>query len=78
MPGAEYRPCSLAYPLSGPPPGAGIPMEKLVPWLSTRPAQLAGLSHRKRQAPVGYDADLVVWDPDASFCTAARGPALST
>lgn len=45
----------------------GIPMEKLVPWLSTRPAQLAGLSHRKGKLEAGYDADIVVWDPDASF-----------
>ncbi|MEC8276381.1 MAG: allantoinase AllB [Myxococcota bacterium] len=45
----------------------GISMERLVPWLSTRPAQLAGISHRKGKLEVGYDADLVVWDPNASF-----------
>ena len=31
------------------------------------PARLAGLEGRKGAIAPGYDADLVVWDPEASF-----------
>jgi allantoinase len=41
--------------------------EHLVPWLSQRPARLAGLGNRKGRIAVGQDADLVAWDPDAGF-----------
>ena len=34
-------------------------------WMSTRPAALAGLGRRKGQIAPGFDADLVVWDPEA-------------
>jgi allantoinase len=33
-------------------------------WMSARPAALAGLGRRKGQIAPGFDADLVVWDPD--------------
>ncbi len=32
-------------------------------WLSLKPAQMAGLSHKKGKIAKNYDADLVVWDP---------------
>ena len=35
-------------------------------WMSDRPAALAGLGARKGRIATGIDADLVVWDPDAS------------
>ncbi len=41
--------------------------EALVPWMCTGPARLAGLVGRKGAIAPGYDADLVVWDPEASF-----------
>jgi allantoinase len=37
----------------------------LIGWLSDAPARLAGLDRRKGRIAAGYDADLVVWDPDA-------------
>jgi len=39
----------------------------LVRWLSQGPARLLGLAGRKGAVGVGYDADIVVWDPDATF-----------
>ena len=43
------------------------PLVDLARWMSTAPALLAGLSERKGCIAPGFDADLVVWDPDASF-----------
>src|SRR6266481_8301719 len=43
-----------------------IPITKVVRWMSEQPAKLAGLEHRKGAIKVGHDADLVVFDPDAS------------
>ncbi len=36
-------------------------------WMSTAPATLAGLGSRKGAIAPGYDADCVVWDPEARF-----------
>jgi allantoinase len=35
--------------------------------MSTQPAKLAGLEGHKGAIAAGYDADLVVFDPDAEF-----------
>jgi allantoinase len=35
--------------------------------MSAQPAKLAGLGHRKGKLAAGYDADIVIWDPDAEF-----------
>jgi allantoinase len=45
----------------------GLPLENLARWMSAQPAKLAGLEERKGSLAAGYDADLVVFDPDARF-----------
>ncbi len=45
----------------------GIPPERLAEWLCRRPAALAGLAGRKGTIAPGCDADLVVWNPEATF-----------
>jgi len=45
----------------------GVKPERIAEWMSSRPARLAGLEKRKGALAPDYDADIVVWDPDASF-----------
>jgi allantoinase len=49
----------------------GLPMENLARWMSTQPAKLAGLEERKGAIAAGWDADLVVFDPEAEFTVSA-------
>lgn len=44
----------------------GIPVERVVDLVATRPAQLFGLAPRKGAVAIGADADLVVIDPDST------------
>lgn len=45
----------------------GLKPARVVEWMSAAPARLAGLQDRKGALAVGYDADIVLWDPDARF-----------
>ncbi|HEV7796511.1 MAG TPA: allantoinase AllB [Pyrinomonadaceae bacterium] len=45
----------------------GYSVEDLARWLCREPAKLVGLSSRKGLIEIGYDADLVVWNPAAQF-----------
>ena len=44
-----------------------ISIDQVSHWLSTEPANFIGLGHRKGKIKIGYDADLVIFDPHASF-----------
>jgi allantoinase len=48
-----------------------LPLEKLSQWMSAAPAKLAGLDARKGALAAGMDADLVVFDPEASYTVEA-------
>lgn len=49
-----------------------IPVTNMVKWLSSNPAKLPGLNKLKGKIARGYDADLVVWDPDKKFTVTAE------
>ena len=44
----------------------GVPLGRLAHWMSTRPAELAGLRSKGR-IEVGFDADFCIFAPDESF-----------
>ena len=52
----------------------GVSIEPLARWLSRAPARLAGLDNVKGAIEVGCDADLVIWDPDATVTSRCRPP----
>jgi allantoinase len=45
----------------------GVGPERVAGWMSSNTARLARLDDRKGRIAEGYDADIVVWDPEASF-----------
>jgi len=47
--------------------GRNYSLKHLARWMCTRPAQLAGLEKYKGAIAIGYDADIVVWNPEKRF-----------
>ena len=45
----------------------GFGIADLTRLMSAQPAKLAGLDHRKGKLAAGYDADIVIWDPEVKF-----------
>jgi allantoinase len=45
----------------------GYSVRHIAEWMSRGPARLAGLEKHKGAIAVGCDADLVIWNPDATF-----------
>ncbi len=45
----------------------GITFDQIARWMSAAPARLVGIYGRKGCIAAGADADLVVWEPDATF-----------
>jgi allantoinase len=49
----------------------GLPLERVVDWMSRRPAEFAGMTRKGRLA-LGFDADFSVFAADQSFVVEAR------
>lgn len=45
----------------------GIGLENIANWLSARPAEFIGFHQKKGKIASGYDADLVIWNPEVTF-----------
>lgn len=50
----------------------GATLEQLSTWMSSAPARLTGLGQRKGLLAPGYDADVVIWNPDMRVAVEAR------
>jgi len=49
----------------------GLSIDRVSEWMSSATARLAGLDNQKGKLASGYDADIVVWNPESPHRTAA-------
>ncbi len=49
----------------------GLSPARIADWMSAAPARLAALNSRKAAIAPGFDADIAIWDPEASFVVSA-------
>jgi allantoinase len=47
--------------------GRNVSLKHLVRWMCNGPARLAGLEKQKGAIAIGYDADIVIWNPEKRF-----------
>jgi allantoinase len=52
--------------------GRNYSLKHLVRWMCSGPARLAGLENSKAAIAAGYDADIVVWNPDKRFLVRSK------
>ena len=45
----------------------GLGLERVAEWMAATPAELGGMGEQKGRIEVGFDADFVVFDPEADF-----------
>lgn len=50
----------------------GADLAALFRWMSAAPAKFAGISTEKGRIAAGYDADLLIWDPEAKLTVEAE------
>ena len=50
----------------------GFSLREVTNWLCTNPARQVSLDSRKGAIAAGYDADVVIWDPDREFTVDAQ------
>ncbi len=50
----------------------GITLKDLCKWMSENPATFLGLQHKKGKITEGFEADIVIWDPEKEFSIAGN------
>jgi allantoinase len=53
--------------------GRGLDVDRIARLMCEAPAALVGLNRRKGRLAAGYDADIVVWDPESTLLVVSEG-----